>query len=134
MLRGQKKNWPHLVMQVFELIHNFFYRILIIVKTKVICWLSKNYLKVHLHYKQSQFLQYWKHITLFWLSLPSKSFFSGNTPGYYIPLKVPSLGIDSHLSSAEESESINYHSATFEKYKTLSLMGDWHSFLHVFSI
>lgn len=84
-----------------------FSKLLIIIKTKVHCWLSKNHLTLLLHWKYPQFLQYCKHISLFWLSLPSESLFLGNTPGYYIPFKVWSLEIDSGLSSAEESKNMN---------------------------
>ena len=116
---------------VFALLWNF-ELILIIKKTKV-CWLSKNYLTLLLHYDHHQFLQYCKHILLFWLSSSCGSFFCGNTPGYYIPLEVPCLEIDSGLHSAKESKNMNSIALLLLKNVSLSLMGNWHRFVHILS-
>ena len=116
-------------MQLFVLVQYFFLQDIDHSKDKSNLLATKNYLNLLLYYKHPQFLQYCKHI-IFWLSLPSKSFFSRNTPGYYIPLKVPSLEID----STEESKRINSIALLLLKNINPYILKNINPFLRVFSI
>lgn len=130
MLRGQKKKFDlALACNSLYWYNIFFLQDIDHSKDKSNLSATKNYLNLLLHYKHPQFLEYCKHI-VFWLSLPSKSFFSRNIPGYYIPLKVPSLEID----SAEENKSINSIALLLLKNINPYILKNISPFLHVFGI
>lgn len=67
-------------------------------------------------------LSFFNRVSIFYY-FGSKSFLPGNIPGYYIPLKVPSLEIDSGLSGAEESKDKN--SLTLVPLKTAYPEARW---------